>query len=59
MGEGPTFDTAETRRVVSACYAAACTNDAAALIELIDTDVVLHEAASLQNGGSQRGVAGA
>jgi uncharacterized protein len=56
MAEGPTFDTAETRRVVSACYAAACTNDAATLIELIDADVVLHEAASLQNGGVHRGV---
>jgi ketosteroid isomerase-like protein len=56
MTEGMSQDGAETRRVVSACYAAASANDAAAIIELMDPDVVLHEAASMPNAGVHRGV---
>lgn len=56
MSEVISPNTTETRRVVSACYAAASANDAAAIAELMDPDVVLHEAASLPNAGVHRGL---
>jgi uncharacterized protein len=56
MTEGTSQDSADTRRVVSACYAAARANDAAAILELMDPDVVLREPASLPNAGVHRGV---
>lgn len=56
MTEGTPQESADTRRIVSACYAAASANDVASIIELMDPDVVLREAPSMPNGGVHRGV---
>jgi ketosteroid isomerase-like protein len=52
--ESPTTTT--TRAVVSAAYAAAGNSDMAAILEILDPDVVLHEPASLPNAGVHRGL---
>lgn len=45
MTEGASRHSADTRRIVSACYAAASANDVPSIIELMDLNVVLREAA--------------
>lgn len=52
--ESPTTTT--TRAVVSAAYAAAGNSDMAAILEILDPDVILHEPASLPNAGVHRGL---
>ena len=51
-----TTTTNTTRAVVTAAYEAARTMDASAIVGLLHPDVVLHEAASLPNGGTHQGV---
>ena len=48
--------TAATRAVVTAAYEAARASDMDAVVALLHPDVVLHEAASLPNGGTHRGL---
>jgi|SRR5271163_1819640 len=47
--------TEETRRIVSSCYDAARAGDTATIMDLLDPEVVLHEAASLPIGGDHNG----
>jgi ketosteroid isomerase-like protein len=53
----PDTQAQSTRSVVEAAYAAAIAGDAGAITALLHPDVVLHEAASLSNGGVHRGLA--
>ncbi|WAJ45349.1 nuclear transport factor 2 family protein [Mycobacterium sp. Aquia_216] len=48
--------TEATRGVITAAYTAAKASDMARITEILDPDVVLHEAASLGNGGVHRGI---
>ena len=48
--------TEATRSVITMAYKAAQASDMAAITEILHPDVVLHEAASLGNGGVHRGL---
>ena len=48
--------TEATRGVITAAYKAAQASDMATITEILHPDVVLHEAASLGNGGVHRGL---
>jgi uncharacterized protein len=48
--------TEATRSVIAAAYKAAQSSDMAAIMDLLDPEVVLHEPASQPNGGVHRGL---
>lgn len=48
--------TEATRGVITAAYKAAQASDMARITEILHPDVVLHEAASLANGGTHQGL---
>jgi uncharacterized protein len=56
LSEDHTQVTEATRGLITAAYKAAVASDMARIIEILDPDVVLHEAASLGNGGVHRGL---
>ncbi|MGV0792974.1 nuclear transport factor 2 family protein [Mycolicibacterium sp. XJ1819] len=56
MSEMLSQETTTTRAVIAAAYEAARTLDMPAIVKLLHPDVVLHEPASLANGGVHRGL---